>query len=119
MENGMGYYLSGLLGSKAKECVLMYLFARGKGYVSEIADFFPDVSRNAIQNAAEVLEKDGVLVEGQQGNMRVYEFSSRCPYADPLQHLLQAISKCYSPEERQRLFMYRGAPRRKGKVVTV
>ena len=114
----MSYYLSGLLGSKAKECVLMYLFARGKGYVSEIATFFPEVSRNAIQNAAEVLEKDGVLVEGQQGNMRIYEFSSRCLYADPLQHLLQAVSKCYSPEERQRLFMYRGAPRRKGKVVT-
>lgn len=115
----MSYYMAGLLGSKAKECVLMYLFARGKAYVSEISSFYPNVSRCAIQNAAEVLEKDGVLVEGQLGNMRIYEFNPRCLYAAQLQLLLQAVSKCYSPEERQLLFMYRGAPRRKGKAVTV
>lgn len=111
------FYLTGLLGSKAKECVLMYLFAREKAYVSEIASFYPDVSRSAIQNAAEVLEKDGVLVEGQQGNMRIYEFNQRCPYVVALQQLLQSVSKCYSSEERQRLFMFRSAPRRKGKVI--
>jgi hypothetical protein len=113
----MNYYLTGLLGSKAKECVLMYLFARGKGYVSEIAAFCPDLSRTAIQNAAEVLEKDGVLIEGQQGSMRIYEFNPRCPYGRSLQLLLQDVSKCYPPEQRERLFIYRGAPRRKGKTV--
>lgn len=113
----MSFYLTGLLGSKAKECVLMYLFAREKAYVSEIASFCPELSRTAIQNAAEVLEKDGVLLEGQVGNMRVYEFNPRCPYGEALQMLLQSVSRCYSPEQRQRLFMFRGAPRRKGKVV--
>jgi len=111
------YYLTGLLGSKAKERVLMYLFARGKAYVSEIAAFYPEVSRSAIQNAAEILEKDGVLIEGQQGNLRVYEFNPRCPYGRPLQLLLQDVSKCYPPGERERLFIFRGAPRRKGKAV--
>lgn len=111
------YVLKGLLGSKAKECVLMYLFAREKAYIAEMAAFFPDLSRNAIKSAAETLEKDGVLIEGQQGNMRVYEFSPRCPYAQSLQLLLQDVSKCYLPEERERLFIFRGAPRRKGKVV--
>jgi len=113
----MVYYLSGLLGSKAKECVLMYLFARGKAYVSEMAAFYPELSRSALQNAAEVLEKDGVLIEGQQGNLRVYEFSPRCPYGRSLQLLLQDVSKCYPPGERERLFIFRGAPRRKGKTV--
>ncbi|QXE86891.1 hypothetical protein KP003_00330 [Geomonas nitrogeniifigens] len=113
----MPYFLNGLLGSKAKECVLMYLFARRKGYVSEIAAFFPDLSRSAVQNAAEVLEHDGILVEGQQGNLRIYEFSPRCPYARSLQLLLQDVASCYPPEERERLFLYRGAPRRKGKIV--
>lgn len=113
----MVYYLSGLLGSKAKECVLMFVFARGKAYVSEMAAFFPELSRSALQNAAEVLEKDGILVEGQQGNLRVYEFSPRCPYSGSLQHLLQDVAKCYPPEERERLFIYRGAPRRKGKTL--
>jgi hypothetical protein len=111
------FYLTGLLGSKAKECVLMYLFARGKAYISEIAAFYPGVSRTAIQNAAEVLEKDGVLLEGQQGNLRIYEFNPRCPYGEPLKLLLQDVSKCYPPEERERLFIFRGAPRRKGKAV--
>ncbi|QWV93730.1 hypothetical protein KP004_00635 [Geomonas oryzisoli] len=113
----MVYYLSGLLGSKAKECVLMFVFARGKAYVSEMAAFFPELSRSALQNAAEVLEKDGILAEGQQGNLRVYEFSPRCPYSGSLQLLLQDVAKCYAPEERERLFIYRGAPRRKGKAV--
>jgi hypothetical protein len=113
----MTYYLSGLLGSKAKECLLMYLFARGKAYVSEVASFFPELSRSAIQNAAEVLERDGVLTEGQQGNLRIYEFNPRCPYGRPLQLLLQDVSKCYPPAERERLFIYRGAPRRKGKNI--
>lgn len=111
----MVYYLSGFLGSKAKECVLMYLFAREKAYVSEMAAFFPELSRSALQNAAEVLEKDGVLVEGLQGNLRIYEFSPRCPYAGSLQLLLQDVAKCYPSELCERLFIYRSAPRRKGK----
>ena len=113
----MTYYIAGLLGSKAKESLLMYLFARGKAYVSEVAAFYPELSRSAIQNAAEVLEKDGVLVEGQQGNLRIYEFNPRCPYVRNLQLMLQDVSKCYPPSDRERLFIYRAAPRRKGKTV--
>lgn len=106
--------LAQLLGSVNKERVLVYLFARARGYAREIARFF-GVPLFPIQNAMEKLEAAGVILSRPVGSTREYEFNPRYAARAELAALVERSLSLYPAELREGLLLSRARPRRKGK----
>lgn len=106
--------LEPILGSLSCERVLMFLIAREEGYAREIARFF-NTDLDPIQKQLDKLENAGVLVSRLAGKTRLYEFNPRYAFLKEFQSLLEKALTFYPSEERDRLFMIRRRPRRKGK----
>jgi len=103
-----------LLGSEYAEKVLVFLAVRGKGYASEIADYY-DADIVTIQNQLRKFEDGGVLVSFQAGRTRIFEYNPAYPFLAELKSLLAKALFFYPPEEVERLTMNRRRPRRTGK----
>jgi len=106
--------LEPLLGSLSAERSLMFIFARGQGYASEIAAFF-DINLYGIQRQLEKFENGGVLISKTLGRTRMYSFNPRYAFLKEVRSLLEKALGYYPKEERERLIMVRRRPRRKGK----
>lgn len=106
--------LEPILGPKNAERVLMYISAREQGYTREIARFF-GADPDSIQKQLARLELGGVLVGKSEGRTRLYRFNPRYSFLKELKALLDKALSFYSPEERERLIVFRRRPRRKGK----
>lgn len=106
-----------LFGSKVKEQTLQYILSRGKAYSQEIADFWDNKSRTAVQKQLDALEKDGILVSFKYGKMRLYEFKPSYPLLPELIAMLEKARTFYKPEIKEALIMNRKRPRRKGKPI--
>ena len=106
--------LAQLLGSVNKERVLIYLFARSRGYAREIARFF-SAPLFPIQNAMEKLETAGILVSRTIGNTREYEFNPRYAARTEVGALIDRALSLYPATLRDELLLVRSRPRRKGK----
>jgi DNA-binding MarR family transcriptional regulator len=106
--------LEPLLGSAVREKVLLFIFARQKGYSREIARFF-DTDPSQVQKQLDQLESGGVLVSQTVGRTRLYEFNPRYALRRELEALL-AKALGFQPESlRERLTMNRRRPRRRAK----
>jgi hypothetical protein len=103
-----------ILGSENAERVLIYILVRGKGYASEIADFF-GVDLSPIQNQLLKFEAGGVLVSTLAGRTRIFQYNPIYIFLLELQGLLMKAFQYYPPEEIERLKMNRKRPRRTGK----
>lgn len=103
-----------LLGSEYAEKVLVFVMARGKGYASEMADFY-DTDLVTIQNQLQKFENGGVLVSFKVGRTRVYEFNPAYAFLAEIKALLDKALSFYPAEEIERLKMNRRRPRRTGK----
>lgn len=110
--------LEALLGSTSKERVLIYLYARERGYAREIAEAFK-VSVTPIQKQLEALEAAGIIWCEPQGRTRVYALSPRYPFLVELKALLARALEFYPPEEQEWLCDNRRRPRRSGKPLTL
>lgn len=110
--------LEPLLGSTSKERVLIYLYARERGYAREIAEAFA-TSVTPIQNQLEALEASGVIWCEPQGRTRVYALNPRYPFLAELKALLERALAFYPPEEQQWLRDNRRRPRRSGKPLVL
>lgn len=103
-----------IFGSTSKERVLIYLFAREKGYAREIAGFF-NTSITPIKKQLESLEQQNILYCEEQGRTLIYSFNPRYPLIKELRALLEKSLGFYPPEEQDNLLLNRRRPRRKGK----
>lgn len=101
-------------GSENVERVLIYILVRGKGYASEIADFF-DVDLSPIQKQLLKFEAGGVLVSTLAGRTRMFQFNPTYAFLPELKELLQKAFQFYPQEEMERLKFERRRPRRTGK----
>ena len=110
--------IEAILGSTSKERVLIYLVARDKGYAREIARFF-DTGVTPIKKQLDALEEQNVLYSEPRGRTLLYGFNPRYPLMKELRALLEKALAFYPPEEREKLFMDRRRPRRKGKPLTL
>lgn len=110
--------LEPLLGSTSKERVLIYLYARDRGYAREIAEAF-STSITPIQNQLEALEAANVIWCEAQGRTRVYALNPRYPFLKELQALLARALEFYPPNEQEWLRDSRRRPRRTGKPLTL
>jgi len=106
--------LKPLLGSEAREKVLVFLLARDRGYPTEIAKFY-DTSLRPIQIQLDILEKGNVLVSRSIGRTQVYEFNPRYAFLGELKLLLKKTLSFYPEEVQASLGMNRRRPRRRGK----
>ncbi|MFH1278068.1 MAG: winged helix-turn-helix domain-containing protein [Candidatus Eisenbacteria bacterium] len=106
--------LEPIIGSKNRERVLLFLFARGEGYAREIAGFF-GVDLYGIQTQLDRLETGGVVSGRQAGRTRLYTFRPTYPFLKELRALLEKTTAFLKEDEREALLMNRRRPRGKGK----
>lgn len=106
--------LTPLLGSVDSERALVFIFAREKGYPTEIASFF-DTNLYGIQRQLDKLEAGQVLVSQTAGRTRLYAFNPRYPFLSELKSLLEKALSFYPEDVREALLMNRRRPRRRGK----
>lgn len=106
--------LEPLLGSTNRERVLMFIFARDRGYGTEISQFF-EVDLAPVQKQLEKLEAGGVLVSQSVGRTRIYSFNPRYPFRAELLALLAKVLSFMPAEARSALVVNRRRPRRAGK----
>lgn len=105
-----------LLGSPAKEAVLLCVLTHGEACPSEIAVAL----RRAlvvVQNQLSRLEDGGVVVSRLRGKVRLYQLNPRYPFRRELERLLWRALDFYPSDERERLYTPRLRPRRAGKPV--
>lgn len=110
--------LEPLFGNISKERILIFLFAREKGYAREIAAAF-EAPVTPIQRQLENLEADGVLYSEPVGRTIVYALNPRYAFHQELKALLERAMSYYPPEQRELLLMNRRRPRRQGKPLTI
>lgn len=106
--------LKPLLGSEAREKVLIFLLARERSYPSEISSFF-EMSISQIQSQLDILENGGVLVSKLVGRTRMYEFNPQYAFLDELKALLEKALSFYPNATQESLKMNRRRPRRRNK----
>ena len=106
--------LEAIFNSKTKERVLLFIKARKEGYAREIARFY-DSSLSPVQNQLDKLEIGGILASKTAGKTRIYSFSQRYPFYKELDALLEKVIQFLPDNEREKLFLVRTRPRRKGK----
>jgi len=106
--------LEAIVGSTNCERVLIFLFAREKGYAREVARYFK-TSLGPIQKQFEKLESGGVVYSTLAGRTRLYAFNPRYPFLQELKGLLEKALSFYPEEEREELLLNRRRPRRQGK----
>jgi len=106
--------LQPILGSRSKERVLVFLFARGEGYAREMARFY-GAGLNPIQKQLDRLEAGGVLSSRPAGRTRLYSLNPRYPFMKELRQVLAKAISFYPQADREQLLMARRRPRRRGK----
>jgi hypothetical protein len=105
-----------LLGSESCERVLIFIYARGEGYASEIAQFFK-TNLYGIQNQLDKLEQGSVLVSCKKGRTRLYTLNPRYPFLKEIMSLLEKAVSYYPFEIQEGLLMNRRRPRRRQKLL--
>jgi DNA-binding transcriptional ArsR family regulator len=104
-----------LLGSPAKEAVLLYVLTHEEAYPSETAAAL-DRALFVVQNQLSRLEAGGVMVSRLRGKVRLYKLNPRYPFRKELERLLWRGLEFYPADERERLYTPRLRPRRAGKA---
>ena len=106
--------IEALFGNRTAEKVLLYMANYGSGYATKIARTF-DVSLNMAQKQLNRLEEAGVVASRLEGQTRIYQLNPQFFLKDELLLLLKKALTFISEEERQKYYMQRTRPRRRGK----
>ena len=106
--------LEPLLGSIAKERLLLYLYTRREAYPREMAAAL-GFTLYRVQNQLAGLERGGVVYSRLRGRVRLYGLDPRYPFRRELEALLRKALEFTPGPERERLFTPRLRPRRGGR----
>ena len=108
--------LRALFGSESTERILVYIYARQKGFPSEIANFY-NSSLTPIQQKLNKLEEGGILVSFYAGRTLLYSFNPRYPFLLELKALLMKALDYY-PEDIKRITDHKSQKAKaKGKTI--
>ena len=80
-----------LLGSLAREHVLLFIHLRGSGYSREISRFF-GIPVDSVQKQLKRLQRADLLRSSTSGRTVIYEFNPECPYLKELRLLLDRMA---------------------------
>ncbi len=106
--------LEALLGSAAKEKILLFLHTHGESYPREIARAL-GLYVTAVQYQLGKLENHGVVYSRLRGRTRLFSFNPRYAFKKELDALLEKALSFVPKEELERLYRPRLRPRRAGK----
>jgi predicted transcriptional regulator len=108
--------LEGIFGNKTAERVLLHILHYGEIHASAIAQDY-DMALNPVKGQLDRFERAGVLVSKEMGRTRIYSFNPKSPLATPVKSLVQIVYDSIPLREREKIFLVRRRPRRKGKPV--
>ncbi len=106
--------LEAVLGSTNAERVLLFIFARGQGYATEIAQLY-ETDLSPIQKQLARMERDGLLINKRIGRTLVYEFNPRYAFLKEVKQLLEKALQFAPADLREKFVMSRTRPRKVGK----
>lgn len=106
--------LEKIFGSTTAEKMLLYLTAYGEGYASGISKTF-DIPLNMVQKQLARFEEAGLIVSTLKGRTRLYVWNPRYPFLKEFEALLEKVFEFVPQEEKERYYLERRRPRRKGK----
>ncbi len=106
--------INSLISPKTKEQILIFLAGRKEGYAREIAKFY-NSSLSPIQNQLANLEEAGIIYSKNAGKTLLYHFNPRYPFYKEMLGLLEKAITFLPDSEKEKLFMSRKRPRRRGK----
>lgn len=105
-----------IFGSEKKGKILLFIYAHGESYPTEIARVF-GYHLNAVQNQLLNLEKDGILFSKLKGRVRLFGINPRYPFKEELGALFEKILQFIPPQEKRNIYISRLRPRVTGKSV--
>ncbi len=106
--------LESLFGSIINEKILIFIFERESGYLTEIAKTL-NIPPTSLVKPLENYEAGGILYSREVGKTRVYAFSPTYPFLNELKALLSKAFEYYPQNIKDILKLNRRRPRRKGK----
>jgi hypothetical protein len=106
--------IEALLGNESCEKALVFITARGEGYMTEIAELF-DSNVSQIKKQLEKLEIAGILVGRYIGRTRMFSFNPRNPFRKEIEALMNKVIEHYPKKLQKQLRENRRRPRRGGK----
>jgi DNA-binding transcriptional ArsR family regulator len=106
--------IESVFGSLLKEKILVYMTVNPESYPNEISRVFQS-SLSSVQKHLENLEKNGIVVSRLKGKTRLYDLNPRSPFKKELTALLEKIYSFINENEKEKFFVRRSRPRRKGK----
>jgi predicted transcriptional regulator len=106
--------IESLLGSKTKEKILLYIYTNKEGYAREISDLF-GYALDPVQKQLNKLEDNGVLISRKRGRTNSFSMNPRFPFKKELEALLEKILYFTGKAEKEKYFIPRLRPRRRGK----
>ncbi|MBD3278493.1 MAG: ArsR family transcriptional regulator [Candidatus Aegiribacteria sp.] len=80
-----------LLGSLAREQVLLFIHLRSTGYAREISRYF-GLPVDSVQKQLKRLKHADLLTSRTSGRTVIYEFNTKCPYLEELRWLLTRMA---------------------------
>jgi len=106
--------LEKIFGSATAEKVLLYMTAYGEGYATGIAKTF-HIPLNMVQKQLARFEEAGLIVSTLKGRTRLYTWNPRYPFLKEFKALMEKVFQFVPQEEKERYYLERRRPRRKGK----
>jgi DNA-binding transcriptional ArsR family regulator len=106
--------LKAIFGSEKKGKILLFIYANGESYPTEIARVF-GYYVNSVQNHLANMEKSGILYSKLKGKVRLYGLNPRYPFKKELEALFDKILKFVPQEEKEKFYVRRLRPRLTGK----
>ncbi len=106
--------LAGIFGNETAEKALLYIQNYAVGYARAMALTF-ELPVSQIQRQLERFEREGVLVSQLVGKTRLYQFNPRYFFKVELSQLLEKALRNLPQAKREKYFVERTRPRRKGK----
>jgi len=108
--------LEGIFGNKTAERVLLHIFHYGEIHASAIAQDY-GIALNPILGQLDRFEQAGILISKELGRSRVYSFNPKSPLVSPVRDLVKIVYDSIPLREKEKLFIKRRRPRRKGKPI--
>ena len=103
-----------IFGNATAEKVLFYLTAYEEGYATGIAKTF-GIPLNMVQKQLARFEEAGLIASTLKGRTRVYTWNPRYPFLNEFKAFLEKAFEFIPQEEKERYYLERRRPRRKGK----
>lgn len=108
--------LETIFGNQTAAKIMLYLFHYGEAYAHGVSRDM-NITLSQVQKQFDKFESAGILVSKKTGTVRIYQFNPKLKVVTKIKELIEAFYEAIPLEEREKLFITRRRPRRRGKPV--